>query len=180
MSLVAAITESYFGTAGSELTIGKVPVRRIADEHGTPLFVYDHGILDEKWTRLRKALPERVDIFYSVKANPNRAILQTFVERGCGLEIASGGELVQALASGCPTERIVFAGPGKSDREIREFLEAEGGEIHVESATEGRSLGADLRRARSEREGSGTREPNRGCAGWRDAHGWQVGAVRRR
>ena len=136
MSLLDAIIESYFGNAAGELTVGRVPIRRIADEHGTPLFVYDQEILDEKWTRLRKALPERVEIFYSVKANPNRAILRTFVERGCGLEIASGGELVQALASGCAADRIVFAGPGKSDREIREFLDAKGGEIHVESANE--------------------------------------------
>jgi diaminopimelate decarboxylase len=136
VSLVESIIESYFGVAAGELSIGGVPVRGIADEHGTPLFVYDQGILDAKWSRLREALPDHVEIYYSVKANPNRAILRTFVEHGCGLEIASGGELVQALAAGCEAERIVFAGPGKSDREIHEFLEAGGGEIHVESGPE--------------------------------------------
>ena len=140
MTLVDSIQESYFGVAGRELVIGGIPVGGIAEEHGTPLFVYDQAILGEKWTRLRKALPERIDIFYSMKANPNRAILRTFVEHGCGLEIASGGELVQALASGCAADRIVFAGPGKSDREIREFLDTQGGEIHVESANEAARL----------------------------------------
>ena len=140
MTLVDSIRETYFAGTGSELVIGGVSVGGIAEEHGTPLFVYDQAILDQKWARLRKALPERVEIYYSVKANPNRAILRTFLGHGCGLEIASGGELAQALAAGCPAERIVFAGPGKSDAEIREFLEAEAGEIHVESANEAARL----------------------------------------
>lgn len=140
MSLVESIVETYFGSDAGELVVGGVKIGDIVDEHETPLFVYDRGVLDEKWCRLRDALPERVEIFYSVKANPNRAILQTFVERGCGLEIASGGELAQALAAGCPAERIVFAGPGKSDRELREFIEAGGGEIHVESVNEATRL----------------------------------------
>ena len=67
MTLVDSIQESYFGVAGRELVIGGIPVGGIAEEHGTPLFVYDQAILGEKWTRLRKALPERIDIFYSMK-----------------------------------------------------------------------------------------------------------------
>jgi len=140
VTLVDSLRESYFGVAGRELVIGGISVGGIAEEHGTPLFVYDQAILDEKWGRLRKALPERVDIFYSMKANPNRAILRTFVEHRCGHAIAFGGEFVKELTAGCVADRIVFAGPGKSDREIREFLDAKGREIHVESVGEASRL----------------------------------------
>ena len=140
MSLAERLVEKYFGSAGGELTIGGVPVSRIAEEYETPLFVYDHSVLKTKWSNLRRALPERVEIYYSVKANPSPDIVKTFLSLGCGLEIASGGELYQALAAGCPADRIVFAGPGKKDAEIREFLAAGGGEIHVESLNEARRL----------------------------------------
>lgn len=140
MSLVERLIEKNFGASGGELTIGGVLVSRIAEEHGTPLFVYDASVLKTKWSNLRRALPERVEIYYSIKANPSPAIVKTFLSLGCGLEIASGGELYQALAAGCPADRIVFAGPGKQDGEIREFLEAGGGEIHVESLNEARRL----------------------------------------
>lgn len=140
MSLVERLIEKNFGASGGELTIGGVLVSRIAEEHGTPLFVYDASVLKTKWSNLRRALPERVEIYYSVKANPSPAIVKTFLSLGCGLEIASGGELYQALAAGCPANRIVFAGPGKQDAEMREFLEAGGGEIHVESLNEARRL----------------------------------------
>ena len=140
MTLVERLVERYFGASGGELTIDGVPVSRIAEEYGTPLFIYDASVLKTKWSNLRRALPERVEIYYSVKANPSLAIVRTFLSLGCGLEIASGGELYQALAAGCPADRIVFAGPGKQDGEIREFLEAGGGEIHVESLNEARRL----------------------------------------
>ena len=140
MSLAERLAERYFGASGGELAIGGVPISRIAEEYGTPLFVYDASVLKTKWSNLRRTLPERVEIYYSVKANPTSAIVKTFLTLGCGLEIASGGELYQALASGCPADHIVFAGPGKKDAEIREFLAAGGGEIHVESLNEARRL----------------------------------------
>jgi diaminopimelate decarboxylase len=140
VSLAARLLERNFGASGRELAIGGFPISRLAEEYGTPLFVYDAAVLERKWSGLRRALPERVEIYYSVKANPTPAIVKTFLSLGCGLEIASGGELHQALAAGCPAERILFAGPGKRDSEIREFLEAGGGEIHVESLNEARRL----------------------------------------
>jgi diaminopimelate decarboxylase len=140
LSLAARLVERYFGASGGELTVGGVLVSDIAEEHGTPLFIYDASVLEKKWSTLRGVLPDRVQIYYSVKANPSPAIVKTFLSLGCGLEIASGGELFLALAAGCPADRIVFAGPGKRDGEIREFLQAGGGEIHVESLNEARRL----------------------------------------
>ena len=108
----------------------------MAGTYGTPLFVYDRHILDRQWTLLRDALPPEFAISYSVKANPNRTILRYFVSKGCGLEIASGGELHQALNAGCPPKRIVLAGPGKTEEELAFALSRGIGEIHVESLLE--------------------------------------------
>jgi diaminopimelate decarboxylase len=143
--LVAEIIERNFGIEGGELTVGGLRISTIAAEFGTPLFVYDQTTLQRSWQALRDALPARFDLCYSVKANPNQAILRFFVERGCGLEIASSGELVQSLAAGCPPERILFAGPGKSDEELTLAVERQIGEIHIESLTEARRLAAIAR-----------------------------------
>ena len=86
--------------------------------YGTPLFVYDASILEQKWDLLRETFPLEFDISYSVKANPNPAILRFFLSKGSGLEIASGGELHLALAAGCSPEKILFAGPGKTETEL--------------------------------------------------------------
>ncbi|HEY7818096.1 MAG TPA: type III PLP-dependent enzyme, partial [Vicinamibacteria bacterium] len=140
MSLAAQLIERHFAVVRGELAIGGVPVSRLAEEHGTPLFAYDASVLEKKWSNLRRALPRQVEIYYSVKANPCPSIVRKFLSLGCGLEIASGGELYLALQSGCSPDRIVFAGPGKRDSEIREFVEAGGGEIHVESLIEAQRL----------------------------------------
>jgi diaminopimelate decarboxylase len=143
--LVGEIVARNFGVLAGELTVGGVSIGTIAAEFGTPLFVYDQRILERQWRALRDALPRRFDLCYSVKANPNQALLQLFVERGCGLEIASSGELVQSLAAGCPAERVLFAGPGKSDDELALAIEHRIGEIHVESLNETRRLAAIAR-----------------------------------
>jgi diaminopimelate decarboxylase len=138
----------HFGARGGELLVGGIPVGELAARHDTPLFVYDAAILDRQWRALREALPAPFEIFYSVKANPSQAILRSFLERGCGLEVASGGELSQALAAGCAAERIFFAGPGKTPPELAAALARGVGEIHVESVVEARRLAALARRAR--------------------------------
>jgi diaminopimelate decarboxylase len=136
MNLSATLISRYFDATGGELRIGGLPIRAVAEQFGTPLFIYDETMLDRKWSRLRQALPDAFDIYYSVKANPVRAILQTFLSKGCGLEVASAGELVQAIQAGCPPDRILFAGPGKTDAEIDIALKHSIGEIHIESMRE--------------------------------------------
>src|SRR2546428_2354539 len=114
------------------LHIGGISIRCLADRHGTPLFVYDRSIVDRHLQALRRLLPQ-FEIYYSVKANPNLAILRHFLLAGCGLEVASAGELTQALAAGCSAENVFFAGPGKTDAELKYALDSGIGEIHVES-----------------------------------------------
>ena len=149
MGDVAALLAKYYPRSGAELCLGDgVPISEIAAEQGSPLFVYDRTVVDQKLSQLRGALPDRFAISYSVKANPNGTILRHFLERGCGLEIASAGEYVQAREAGCPAERIVFAGPGKTPTELEYVLARGIGEIHAESDLEIERIGAICRELR--------------------------------
>jgi len=133
---VHALIERSFGCHDPVLRIGGISIRTIAEQYGTPLFVYDGNILSRALSSLRAALPADFEIFYSIKANPNPAILRYLIKHGCGFEVASGGEYRKARAAGCMPERILYAGPGKTPAEL-EFALCEGiGEIHIESRIE--------------------------------------------
>lgn len=138
--LALFLAQKHFGISHGELTIGDVPVSVLAEKYGTPAFFYDKKVLDEKLDALRRALPARFSIYYSVKANPSQAILRHFLVRGCGLEIASGGEFRRALQAGCDPRKILFAGPGKTESELELVLSHNIGEIHVESLVEARRI----------------------------------------
>jgi diaminopimelate decarboxylase len=125
-----------FGPQGGRLHVSDVSIAGLAEQYGTPLFVYDPATMDDRLNVLRRALPAKFDVYYSVKANPNLAILSHFVMRGCGLEVASGGEFIQAIAAGCRPDRILFAGPAKTDAELELTVSRNIGEIHVESPHE--------------------------------------------
>ena len=142
MDQVPGLIERYFPSSKEELCIGDVPISTLADYYGTPFFVYDGGIIDQKWRLLRDALPDVFSICYSVKANPSQTILKHFLSKGAGLEIASAGEFCQALHAGCLPEKIIFAGPGKTEKEL-EFVLGQGiGEIHLESLGEAERISA--------------------------------------
>jgi len=146
VNLVSELIERHFSLSGGELCIGQVPVSSLAALYGTPLFVYDRGVIDGKLDLLRKTLPTEFTISYSVKANPNHAILEHFVARGCGLEIASVGEFNRVLKAGCPPEKVLFAGPGKTAAELEFAVAHNIGEIHVESLVEAERINAICRR----------------------------------
>ncbi len=100
-----------------------VPVTRAADEFGTPLYLYSHGSLVEHYRKLAVALrPVRPLLCFSMKVNPNLAVVRTLVEEGAGIDIVSGGELFRALRAGAAPARIVYAGVGKTEPEIRESI----------------------------------------------------------
>jgi diaminopimelate decarboxylase len=138
--MVPSIVRANFGVSNGELLIGSVPVTALAERYGTPLFVYDRKVIDTKLDALRRALPDQFSIVYSVKANPNLTVLRHFLSRGCGLEIASGGELELALEAGCAPERILFAGPGKTEAELEFAISRQVGEIHLESLVEAKRI----------------------------------------
>ena len=146
MERVARLVAGYFASSAGELLVGGVPVGALAAAHGTPLFAYDAGVFDRKWTLLREALPPEFSVAYSVKANPSPMILRHFLAKGSLLEVASAGELRRATEVGCPPERILFAGPGKTEAELELALRQGIREIHAESSLELRRIGEIARR----------------------------------
>jgi diaminopimelate decarboxylase len=146
LNLVSRIIDRHFRSIAGELHVGELPVTALATEYGTPLFVYDRAVVDYKLEVLRGALPPEFTVSYSVKANPNGRILRHFVARGCGLEVASAGEFCRALSTGCSPEKILFAGPGKTEAELEYVLFRDIGEIHIESLVEAKRIAEICRR----------------------------------
>lgn len=97
----------------------------IAERVGTPFYLYSAGAMEAAYRRFTGAL-EGLDaqVFYAMKANTNQAVIRTFAELGAGADVVSEGELRRALAAGVPPEKIVFAGVGKTEREMTLALEA--------------------------------------------------------
>lgn len=119
------------------LACEEVPLELIADEAGTPVYVYSAGSIREQYRQLSRALsPVTHRIHYSVKANSNLAVLRLLRDLGAGVDIVSGGELHRALLAGFSGRDIVFSGVGKTEQELREALAARILLINVESAGE--------------------------------------------
>ncbi|MFN9925972.1 MAG: diaminopimelate decarboxylase [Phenylobacterium sp.] len=135
---------NHFEPLDGELACEDVPLRRIADEVGTPVYVYSSATLERHFTVLRDALTgaglKDPLIAYAVKANPNLAVLRTLGALGAGADTVSEGEVRRALAAGIPAERIVFSGVGKTAAEIAFALDAGVAEINVESEPEMRLI----------------------------------------
>ena len=118
-----------------------LPLPVIAEQFGTPCYVYSRADLDAAFAAYGDALSGRdALICYAVKANPNLAILSIFARLGAGFDIVSGGELARVLAAGGEAGKVVFSGVGKSREEMRAALEARIGCFNVESESELASL----------------------------------------
>lgn len=115
----------YFCYQGDQLSVESVALSAIAQEFGTPCFVYSRSALTEAYRAFDQAFAERDHLIcYAVKANSNLAILQTLARLGSGFDIVSGGELQRVLKAGGDPQKIVFSGVGKSSDEIRLALQA--------------------------------------------------------
>ena len=135
-SLAHELVQEHFGVIDGELAIGGMRASALADTFGTPLFVYDAAIVRKNLRQLRTALGSGIDVYYSIKANPNPRIVRIFVQEQAGLEIASAAEYVRARRAGGTPDKIVFAGPGKTIEEL-DFVVGQGiAEIHLESMEE--------------------------------------------
>lgn len=116
--------------------LSNLEIKRFILRSVRPFFIYDLEKIKEKFEKLRKALPENFQIYYSMKANPNINIVKFLYTLGCGIEIASGGELKTAVSVGVAPEKIIFAGPGKSNEEIFQAIKYGIKSINVESLNE--------------------------------------------
>lgn len=124
----------YFAGQSGDLRIAGRAARDWVAQAGTPLFVYDTGIVRERLGQLRAALPDAVEIHFAIKANPLPAFLEVVSPLVGGLDVASGGELAKALAVK-DAGHISFAGPGKRDPELEAAIVA-GATLNLESEGE--------------------------------------------
>ena len=122
---------------GGRLHAESVPLELIAEQYGTPCFVYSVAAMERQIEKLKAAFDGRsCRICYAVKANGNLAVLQRLAELGCAFDLVSGGELARVRAVGGDLSRSVFSGVGKTSEEIRQALGAGIGAFHVESPSE--------------------------------------------
>ena len=128
---------NHFEAQGGELHCEEVPLRRIAEAVGTPVYVYSSATLSRHYQVFRDAFaPRKVEIAYAVKANSNLSVLAVLARLGAGADTVSEGEIRRALKAGVPADRIVFSGVGKTGAEIGFALDAGVGQINVESEPE--------------------------------------------
>lgn len=132
-----------FNYQNRELYCEQVPLARIAEQVGTPAYVYSKKTLTNHFRAFDGSF-NGIDHLtcYSVKANSNLAVLALLGDLGAGADIVSGGELYRAGQSGIAADKIIFSGVGKSDREIRQALEAGILMFNVESEEEFRRIDA--------------------------------------
>ncbi|MBI4719137.1 MAG: diaminopimelate decarboxylase [Planctomycetes bacterium] len=115
----------------------EVDLRRLAEQFGTPLYVYSERTLLDHFDRVREAFaPLRATICFSVKSCQNLSILRLLRDRGAAFDVVSGGELARVLEAGASPSTVVFAGVGKTDAEIVAALRAGIGWFNVESEEE--------------------------------------------
>src|ERR687893_33250 len=137
----------FGGEDGGEFAPGGVPIGRVAEEHGTPFYLYHGEMIVERVRRVREAVG--TEVAFSLKANPNLAVCQLIPPQGeAGPEGAWSGELGVARAAGFEPEDIVFAGPAKTDEELKMAVEEDIFAVNVESLNE-----IDRLAAIAEREG---------------------------
>ncbi len=114
----------HFHYSNGQLCVEDVPLQSLADQYGTPLYVYSKATITSHYTRLDAAL-SGLDhlICYAVKANSNLAVLATIARLGGGFDIVSGGELYRVIQAGGDPGKCTFAGVGKTREEIAYALE---------------------------------------------------------
>ncbi|MEL6710191.1 MAG: pyridoxal-dependent decarboxylase, exosortase A system-associated [Pseudomonadota bacterium] len=125
-----------FPVIGDELIIGGQPVSQVAAAMGqTPCYLYDQAAITRRISELRAQLPDQIALYYAIKANPFPPVVELLATQVDGFDVASGGELALALATGISPAQIGFAGPAKTDTELQAAVQA-GIVIHVESERE--------------------------------------------
>jgi len=135
------VLTSGFTRTESGLACEGVPLERIAREVGTPAYVYSSAMVRDRFVRLDEALTGVSHrIHYTLKANSNAGLLRLLKELGAGVDVVSGGELYRALRLGFTGDDIVFGGVGKTDRELREAVQAGVKLVNAESLAEVRAL----------------------------------------
>ena len=128
---------SFFTYANGTLSAENTSASQLAQQFGTPLYVYSRAALESHYRAFDEAfasIPHQV--CYAVKANSNLAVLNVLARLGSGFDIVSGGELARVLAAGGDASKVVFSGLGKQEHEIEAALNVNIACFNVESAAE--------------------------------------------
>jgi diaminopimelate decarboxylase len=127
----------HIAYVGDELFVEQTPLSALAQQYGTPLFVYSRASMLAALAAYQQGFAGRqVQICYAMKANSTLAVIQLFARAGCGFDVVSLGEMRRVLAAGGLARRIIFSGVGKTRAEMHAALEAGVGCFNVESEAE--------------------------------------------
>ena len=127
----------FFQYKNEQLYVEDLPVKQLAEEFGTPLYIYSRATLERHWHAFDSALGKHPHLIcYAVKANSNIGILNVMAKLGSGFDIVSQGELERVLAAGGEASKVVFSGVAKSRSEIMRALEVGIRCFNVESIAE--------------------------------------------
>ena len=127
----------FFQYKNEQLYVEDLPVKQLAEEFGTPLYIYSRATLERHWHAFDSALGKHPHLIcYAVKANSNIGILNVMAKLGSGFDIVSQGELERILAAGGEASKVVFSGVAKSRAEIMRALEVGIRCFNVESVAE--------------------------------------------
>ena len=129
----------HFSLVDGAMHCEGVPLSAIAEQVGTPVYVYSTATFERHARVFREGLEQAGDVHlaYAIKANPNLAVLRVLADAGYGADVVSGGELARALAAGIPAADVVFSGVGKTVGELATALDAGLGQFNLELEEEG-------------------------------------------
>ncbi len=127
----------YFTYRENKLFCENVPVQKIAEEFGTPVYIYSKNFFIDSFNKFNDAFKDiNHSIFFACKSNFNLSVIKTFADLGSGVDVNSEGELFRALKSGVNPGKIIFSGVGKTPHEIKFGLEKNVLMIKAESQQE--------------------------------------------
>lgn len=127
----------HFAYRGHKLFAEACSLSILAQQHGTPLFVYSKAAMLAALAAYQRGFSGRqVQICYAMKANSTLGVIQLFAQAGCGFDVVSLGEMTRVLAAGGQASNIIFSGVGKTRTEMRAALQAGIGCFNVESEAE--------------------------------------------
>ena len=127
----------HFFYKENNLVAEGVPIATVAEQYGTPCFIYSRAALEQGYGAYREAFDDHSHLIcYAVKANSNIAVLNVLAKLGAGFDIVSGGELARVIAAGGDPKKVTFSGLGKTTDEIRMGLDADIHCFNVEAEAE--------------------------------------------
>ena len=127
----------FYRVNSTDLFVQNFNVKTLAKKYGTPLFIYDTGLIEDILLKIQNAVAS-IDgkIFYAIKANDNLGIIKFIAHLGAGADVVSIGELKKCMQVGMKPEKIIFSGVGKDREEIEFAIKKQIKQLNIESEEE--------------------------------------------